>query len=483
MPARLTLARFTFGRVHARWRWPVFFVLLALPLGVFLALRVPPGHVPDERNHVLRAESLLHGAWIGERGMQDGHPVSGVLADEAIARVITDPISGVFGQPAPWTSGMRRQAAEIPWNTGPAFAEAGSVAGYMPPTYLPGALAIFGARLTGGGPLTAFLAMRLANLLCFLLLGGAALRWATTGRALIAAILLLPMTLSLAASCSQDGLLIAMMALATACLMRARLHPRPSRSRPFLAACLLLAVVICGKPPYAPLGLLLGLPLRRSDATELSRRAVAILLAILPALGWMVAELAIVATPIVRGLAEAGPLWPGSRPALFPGPDFKAQFRVLSAAPWRVITLPLISIAGELRLRLREMIGELDYLSLMLPAMFYHLWDVSLAAASLEAGTDEASWPDRLLIGVAIVLSICLVGTALYIQWTPVGMPWVAGIQGRYLLPLLPLLALGMPRLPLGRAAPFLAAAPLAVGVIELVWLPPVIAAFYPLVP
>jgi hypothetical protein len=54
-----------------------------------------------------------------------------------------------------------------------------------------------------------------------------------------------------------------------------------------------------------------------------------------------------------------------------------------------------------------------------------------------------------LAIGAACLFATYL---ALYLTWTPVGAERIEGVQGRYLLPLLALLGLALPRLALPRA-------------------------------
>src|SRR5271165_6041390 len=43
------------------------FVLFALPIVIFFDVTVPPGEVPDEQFHILRAASILNGEIIGHR--------------------------------------------------------------------------------------------------------------------------------------------------------------------------------------------------------------------------------------------------------------------------------------------------------------------------------------------------------------------------------------------------------------------------------
>jgi uncharacterized membrane protein len=465
-------------------RWSLGFLLIGVVTGPLLTLRVPSGHAPDERNHILRADSLLHGEIIGHRAAQNGKQIEGLLADAALSDVITLPPSPLNTSPQALTPVQKWLATKVPWNSKPSFVEAGSIAGYMPLFYLPGAAAIGLSSVAGLSPSIAFLADRIANLYCFLILGAVALRVARRGAGIIFITLLMPTTLALAASASQDGLLVAAAACAVACLTRAA-DSEQTHLKWRAAAAGLLAIVAASKPPYAPLALLLFLPLRLEPA-HLLRRTGLVVLTILPAAAWTIFESAVANVGVPRTPAEAGPLWPGARPAIFDAPDPLAQMHVLLAHASLLVTLPLRTIAGNAGTFLQQAVGVLDYLCLYLPGWLYIIWYAALActlAAHVCGGSSSTrqTIPDSLLAVTAILLSTVAVGLALYLDWTPVGMPWIGGLQGRYFLPFFPVLALCLPRLERPRLARFLIAPAVATAIISAAALPRIVLGFYPL--
>ena len=465
--------------------WSFGFLLLAALAGPQLVVHVPPGHAPDERSHVLRADSVLHGVLIGHREQHDGRPVEGVVANGALADVVSLNDTPVEASPQPISPVHKWLTTEIPWNRKASFIEDGSVAGYMPLFYMPGAAAIGLSREAGLSPYFAFLAVRSVNLYCFMLLGAIALRVARRGRALIFAILLLPMTLSLAASGSQDGLLIASTACAIACLTRMIGPPARAQTRWMVAAACLLALVAAAKPPYAPLALLLFLPIR-AGKTHFARRVAAVVVTILPAMVWSCVEARVASVTVYRSPAEAGPLWPGSRPAVFSGPDLLAQLTVLLHHKAMIFLLPLQTMVNDAGSLLQQGIGVLDYLRLYLPSWLYVAWSIGLAcalAAHFCAAPSSArlTLPDFGLAGMALFLSAVLFSLALYLDWTPVGMPWIGGIQGRYFLPLLLALPLCLPCLDRPRLAYAFSVPPILAAMVSAATLPRLVSAFYPL--
>ncbi len=422
---------------------PALFLLVAGQLGTFLALAVPLGQVADEIAHVIRAESLQRGELVGRRDM------TRIPADGALHLQ-----QGLDGHPGlqmvgsgsgPLTLADADAARAMPWYDAK-FLPLGTIASYWPVFYLPSAAGVGLARLASLSPYQAFRLARMADLAAFLAVGTAALTLARRGQALLFCTLILPMTLSLAASVNQDGLLIAASALAAALLTR------QARGARLLAAALLGSIAMA-KPPYLPLAglLLLPFPPWRRRGEWLERLGLVALVAG-ATLAWVWVIVHDVATPVFRTAAEAGPLWPGPRPAVFAGTDMAAQLRVLSAKPTRLLTLPWRSMRHDTDLW-RQAIGIFGRLDVHLPSWLYRLWAVAVVAAALAdlawrrpgAATlpaRQAAWP--LLCVAATWFAVYL---SQYLSWVPVGSTLIDGPQGRYFLPLLPALALALPSL------------------------------------
>ena len=468
----------------------LLFTALALPTCLALALLTPLGQVADEPAHVMRAASLLHGQWIGRRALGPlGNGTTRVMAGLDVDQAVLG-VQGGPDQPKLTLAVFEHRRAQD-WANFLYFYPIPNVAIYVPAFYVPAAVGMGVARRAGAGPFVATYVARLVNAACFAAMGLAALLLARRGHALLFCTLTLPITLSLAGSVNQDGLLIAASALAAALLTRsapmAAAGPALPRDRSYWVAALLLVLVVAAKPPYAPLlvGLLFPLPPLRAWPRlrrPLLLRAAVIAAALLPALLWGWFAVSTVATPYDRPPYEAGPLWPGPRPAVFDGTDAAAQLQVLLAEPSRVLTLPWTTIIHD-RALLRSAVGVLGWLDIMLPAALYALWYAAVPAALLcdlisPSGAMRGS-PGQVLLSLAAAAA-CVLGiyVSQYLAWTSVGHPDVQGPTGRYLLPLLPLVALGLPALatPGGcRLRAALAALPAVAAAAGLAVLPPLI--------
>jgi len=437
-----------------RFALPAGFFLLAFLTGWLLASGLPPGQAADEQVHAIRIDALSHGQFLGHREGGRG----GVTAPPTLLEVA-----------AVTPSGHRQARAErdladaIRWSKPARFFDLGTVATYFPAVYAPAAIELALARAFRAKPVDAFRAGRQVNLVTFCLLGAAALALARRGRALIAAVLLLPMSLGLAASLSGDGILIGLAAVAGACATR-------GDARGWWTAAGLVTLVGLTKLPYAPLLLVLLASGRPAFPVRLGVLALSAGLM----LGWAAYNQAAVMGTVGWPLYEAGPLWPGP-PRSFDHFDPPAQFQVLAADPTRAVTLPAQVFAQNPWIW-RQMIGVLGWLSIEMPGWVYSMWTGVLALAALGLLAERGPGPAPALAGLlGIALGAWAIMLVQYLGWTPVGAAAIEGVQGRYFPPLLPFGAVSIPCMrPL--RLPGLDAVPLAAGFVSAATVPVVVA-------
>ena len=425
----------------------LLYLLIATPLLVSMAFLIPPGYAPDEPDHAARAESVLHGAILGGRGIGPGPTdvlgvTSGVRADPAIVAADRAHVPGKWLR-----RGEIRRLFDIEWTGQSQFMKA-SVAPYFPVFYVPQAAGMGLSRLLGAPPLLAIYAGRLANVLAYLVLGSLALMLAERGAALIFATLLLPLNLWLAASLNQDAALIATACLAAALLTRSMAGQRNAR---WLAAAGIGCILIA-KPPYLPLAALLLLPFSGMTWRIFLQRAPIVAAAVVPALIWSVLVTKYVAAPTPLDPYKPGPLFVGDPDRVFQGTDTAAQMQVLMQPPTNLIVLPVKSFILQLPEKLEQMVGGLGLLDVPLPYPAYLAWLLALATAG-AAGAYGRRFRGPVVdpIGIAMTATamigcVLLLYVALYLSWTPVGRTRIEGIQGRYFTPLLPFMIFLLPR-------------------------------------
>ena len=348
------------------------------------------------------------------------------------------------------TAALKEQLDHLPWAARLSFVYAPNTAVYCPVFYLPAALGFGLARLNQMTPYDAVIAARITNLLVYIAVSAFALAVARRGWRLMFAALTLPMTLWLAASCSEDGLLIACVCLAAALLTRA-IGPR---GLSYWGAAALLACVIAVKPAYLPLAAFMLLPCTRLTRRDLLSAGSAMAAASLPGVIWAVVMLMYVSAPLVWGPPyHPGPLWPGNPHRFFAGGDPAAQVLVLLHHPLLVLALPLQTLWFNGLLKLQEAVGVLGTLNLDMAGTMYSLWYVAIALAVLgdllAAREASAPRPGQALIALlAVAATVILIFDLEYLTWTRVGDgSLIAGIQGRYAIPLLPMIGIALPLL------------------------------------
>jgi hypothetical protein len=449
------------------------FLFCAFPTGMLITLLTPPGQSPDEPAHIERAAGLLHGAVLGVRkpvldpGLGRVVEQSGVKVDTGIAVAAFGDTTMIGGHPVLTAQDFLAVRAQLPdhrWF----FANIPNTVSYFPIAYVPATLGLGVGLLLHLSPHLCFLLARFAMLVAYLALGAAALWFCAFGEALLLTVLLLPMSLFLGATVNEDGVLIGLACLACALL---------SRGARWQGA-VLFALFVSAKAPYIAMLGTFALPLFTPGA---ARRVAGVALAALPVLFWVALVSAFVLVPYARPEYHPGPLYTGDPGAWFGRVNAAANLHILLARPLRLISLPWHTMLQGGVQNLREMVGVLGPLQIMLPATIYHLWAVCIGAALLgllfcprPAPLPAGLAMQRSVLTLALLLLTCwLMLVGFYLDWTDVGEPIIEGMQGRYWIPLLPFLLFVIPGQRRFVVPPIVPAIPaLAMGLFDIGYLP-----------
>jgi uncharacterized membrane protein len=421
---------------------PLVFLLCALPAGLGVVLLTPIGEVPDEPEHISRADGLLSGQIMGT--YWHGSATAGVMMNSALFVATIMEIDTGFGKPK--HKAVLRQAEAVRWSDRRYGADRifcpTQMVRYFPAFYVPGAFGILAGRILGISPLDSLFLGRAFALLSFLAMGAAALYVARFGRALLFTVLVLPLSLYLAGSFNQDGPMIGAAVLAAALLTR----PRPAASWEWKLALLLITLIACAKAPY---GWLLFACLPPFSSAGFRKRLASVAVAASLPIIWLGAVRRMSDWPWPRPPYHPGPLWPGDHTGLLTTVSARANLQVLLAHPAQIILLPAHSLVIHFTSIWQGMIGELSWELVPLPTWQHAGWLLAMAAALLGLLTDPGV-PEKRALGfhalllLATVLSVAL---SAYITFTNVGYDRIDGISGRYFLPVLPFLLFALPRL------------------------------------
>lgn len=402
-------------RLQAKQSW--LFLIYALPAVVFLSVAMAPFQVTDELSHALRADQIGRGSLISNRlgGTVDG----GLVAFGDLYHDMW------FHPEVKETPEHAARAGTIEWSGPRRGVNFQNTAQYGPLLYAPQTIGILLGRSAGLKIAQTLVVARLLNGLASCFVGFLALRICRRGQALLFSTLLLPMTLSQFGSASQDALLISLSLLVVAAASRVLAERRPASTVEFaLFAGVVLATTLA-RPSQIALALLAPAFTSRPDPASRRKEIVA----------------AVAAASIAIWLW----LLTGLRPPMPADQSYALQFAHIVAHPLNLPTTMVNTFVSNHEWLWRTVVGYLGWTDALMPLWYYKAATVALAIALLAPGNrGPVAWP-ALLATVTLVGVLTATCFALYLSWTPVDHRTINGLQGRYFLPVLPLLAWPVP--------------------------------------
>jgi len=427
---RITLANV----VETKLPW--LFLIYALPSVIALSIIMPPFQVADELAHIERADQIGRGTMISDR--------LGGTVDGSWVRIgaLYQPMC--FHPEVKQTVALASEAGAIRWSGPRDQVNFQSIAQYGPLLYAPQALGVLIGRLAGISLARTLVAARMINGLAACAIGFLALSICRRGRALTFATLLLPMTLSEFGSASQDALLISLSILTVAMASRALTEGRPASTAQFAIFAFIVVATTLARPPQFALAFLAPAFVGRRDPAWRSKALIAAV-AVGTIISWV---------RILSGLTPPVP------PELSPS----GQFHRLLADPLLLPAVMMNYLDHQALRLLQTVIGYLGWIDTPMPHWYYRTAASALVLALIASGNrGPALWPGMLALLTfgTLLTALC---AALYINWTPLGQGTIYGMQGRYLLGVLPLLAWSIPQF-----------GPCLERVLELAWYPVVL--------
>jgi uncharacterized membrane protein len=413
------------------------FALLATIIGVTFALVTPPLVGADERDQFERAfmisEGQVFATW---HGTHVGGTFPATLEREldAIAhRVYSDPDRNGFlhllSRPAP--SGP------------PRFGDVGLFASYGPGAYIPAAVGIDAGRLFGGSALVLVYLARLFQLLAYVAIVTLAVRRLPSHRWVMVVSGLIPAALFQAATVSADTLTIALSFLVVAETLRITCSAPEAVRRPMLVetAIAALALALC-KPPYVAFVLLLVVPALRHGRVLLKPLTAVAGSALLLSAAWS-------AYSVGNTIDQDDPSRFVVPPRLiyhhaYQGLDQGGQIRHALTHPWD-FGAAIVETGHVYGMKLLEWVWGLS--AFEIPLVLTILTVLVLAMATVLPTTrPEPDLPGAtraLLIALSLGIGLAILLYA-YAAWNQYRAPYIENVPGRYWLPLVPALLVGL---------------------------------------
>lgn len=420
-----------------RQPWKTASAFATTPLGTFLIiatlsilafnLLIPVGTGPDESRHIFRVAGLCSGQILPIHfGFFDGIPLWGGKIPLPFARALA-----VSAQPIAPDWAYNHFYAQVPFGSEVTkqWLEFSNTVVYSPVPYLPAILGYSVAALFGMNVLGTIVLMRICAGLFYIttiglvirLLPSPGLKWLT------AVIALFPAGLFEASIVTADTVTNTVLIVFSACLAAAVFGTKPAK-RPLLVTLLISAMMLgTVKPTYAVFVVLILFV--REIRIWLRLTAVAVTVAIAGA--WYA----------VSNVATSG------MGLMRQGDD---RFHVVSSLQLsgilhdpinylRVLFHTTVLYGNEW---LVQSVGQMGYfsrggLAASVVTFLAAGGALILAARRLRPRTDRGySW--IAIIGLVLIFGTAiLVVTTIYLTFTPVGRPYIEGVQGRYFYPLI----------------------------------------------
>jgi uncharacterized membrane protein len=403
------------------------YLVIAIPLLIFLAIWTPPFQSPDETEHFCRAYRVARGGFWGGSG---GYVDSGINQLDSYTAALP------FNSNARFTAAEQAGAADVKWTGQMVFRESPNTSLYPPTGYLPQALGVDIGKAAGMGVMQTLELARLLNGAFAILICTLSLYWSRGGKVVMFTMLLMPMTLFLFASCNQDTMLIALTCLAFAIISKHIDTEKPISMVQAAVLAVSLLILSMGRPPYAALAIVILSP---SLLPQWRRKP-----AWLP--GMLLASLSVAATLIWWKLALASSHGYAHSASKFGFIDAKQQLQNLMQHPGIIPALASFTFNHSVEY-VAGVIGYLGWLDTPMPSLYYLVMVVVMLMACLAELSDRGKM--KTSVTILLLASSLVAGAGVflieYLTWTPVGAHAIYGVQGRYFIPLAIAVGVGLP--------------------------------------
>ncbi len=387
------------------------FLIIALIFGSAIAIITPPGEAPDERQQMVRAYEVFSGKLIPEHEKTFPNSFHKVIVSKSA--------------PADFDPVLLIEKLQVRLEPETTITSDAIHINYSFFIYLPQALGLAIGTLLDFPTYVIWVLCRLINLATFSTLVFFAIRQIPIGKWVIFVVALLPMSIYQAASNSSDAMLNGVGLFSIALLLRYGIGPVSEKPNQryfwFIICAILLGLTKIHLLPILFIFLL---------ANHLRK--------LQPKRYWLMISLGVFLCVFIVILMNV-PILNASVP---PINDVKPsdQLRFVLLEPFTFLETLFKTVVQFLSFYYRSFVGILGWLDTPLPDIIYLIYGGVLMLALLVDPFLKKFEQERLLLLGVFVGSTLILFLSLYLIATPVASPLIGGIQGRYFIPLVPLL-------------------------------------------
>lgn len=407
--------------------WNIF-AITALITGILYSLMVTPMAAPDEVAHYYTTYRVSNTIMGVKQTEKDCIPM----------RKDDSEIEGFSDEPSAMTYMTAWEGLSTPLKDDTMVQVEQETVGVLGYFYLPGAIGFTIARLLGLGTVPMIYLGRLLNLIAYILLARAALKRVPFARTLFAVIAVSPMLMHQVASLNYDALIFGFAYLYIAwCLFLVyeEEHITVPKLLPLLISGILLAP--CKSGAYLPVTfLLLLLPVKKCKNRKQYAAYVGGVLAVIvlvAAANFIVTSAGITGTDGPHTVD-----WPGV-------PTETYAISYIWQQPVSFVRMLLRTICQNTGNYITSMFGSsMGSSNIFIPIFWVmaYMFVLFLAGTRLQGQTQKVKPGHKIWMCVICAGVFFLLEVAMMIGWTPTYYAQIMGVQGRYFLPVLPLIML-----------------------------------------
>lgn len=426
----------TYFLLQRKLRTQHMFVVSVLSIGALYIFLMTPLSIPDEPAHydtTYRYSNLL--MMKGDAAKQDGddYILSRASDVKFLQQFTISPALSAY-------SFINRHIADDTDDTELVASKAQFVK-TTPYVYFPATIGITLARLLDLSSGAVFYAGRICNLIFFAFAGFLAIRKIPFGKMILFVVGMLPMTMQQVSSYSYDAVVFGLAFLFISYCLHAAFGNEDLRRSDIIILCILGAFLAPAKAVYVCLCLLVFLipkerftPLKLYSAKYRKSKCIAAILGS-SALSFLFFNLLNIITNYVK--IDANVLSYGTVPG------YTASF--LLSHPGKLFMIIRLTLLNNSSYYLESMLGKfLGWLILEVPSIYMYGFFGLLILAAIKVEKEPVFLTNRHKVLVAGILGsvFALVCAAMLLSFTPITENSVLGVQGRYFLPVLPLVLL-----------------------------------------
>lgn len=416
-------ALFYFMEMRGGMQIEFLFAGCYLVLGICMLFAIPMFKTPDEDNHFFRAYEISTCELVSQKNLDE--TAAGVEAAGASLPEVMETVKDYNCSNSKIYNMKEISSLDVDKEK-TSFITFGNTALYAPGTYLPQAVGISVARFFTKNVIIMAYAGRILNWLTIGVLLFLSLRFLPFGKNLVFLLTFIPMNVQQFNSLSPDGMVFAIiMVLLTFILYQRYTAKRELNRKEYLLIYLFVFLLCQCKIVYLPLCLLLFLiPKERFGTTKKYAGSI----------------LGVAAVGGITGISWLA-ISSGFLSEFQPGVSSSEQLVYILREPvhFLMTIIRTFDISGEewIWQGMGQMLGWINIRTSFTVLVFYLLLILWVWMLDNDTKKINISSGSKALLFGAAAFTILLIYLSLYIQWSAYHNNTIAGIQGRYFLPLL----------------------------------------------